>query len=129
MYKLFQKRYRILILVILVLILGTASYGFAATNTVADAGKAGEGFNTISGYAVTNVQYTLDSNDPTAFASVSFTLDTAATSVYAGLDDGAVEWASCATTNAPTNTNFSCNLSAVNVTVSGAATLHVAAGQ
>ena len=127
MSKLFQKRYRILILVVLILILGTASYGFAATNTVADAGKAGEGSNTVSGYTVTNVSYTLNSTDPNQLDAVDFTLDSAASSVYAGIDDlSTIEWRSC--TN-PSGNNFTCDLSTVTISVTNAEALHVAAGQ
>jgi hypothetical protein len=129
MSQLIQKRFRILTLIILILILGTASYGFAATNTIADAGKAGEGDEAISGYAVSSVQYTLDSNDPTAFDSVSFDLDTAATSVFAGLEDPAtnLEWGAACTTS--DNISFSCDLTSVTITVANATRLHVAAGQ
>jgi len=126
MSKLIQKRYRVLALIIMILILGTATYGFAATNTMADAGKSGEGQNTISGYTVTNVSYTLNSTDPAELDEVAFTLDTAASSVYAGMDDGAVQWSPCSTLN---GTDFTCDLTSNTVTTAGAATLHVAAGQ
>jgi hypothetical protein len=124
MSKLFSYRYRVLALMIALLILGTATYGFAAANTV-PAGEAGEGTGVISGYIVTNVVYTLDASDPTAFSDVDFTLDAAASDVYAGMDDGTIDWVSCTTTNAPTNTNFNCDLSTVTVTVAGATALHV----
>jgi hypothetical protein len=125
MNKLIHYRYRILALLILTLVLGAATYGFAAGNTV-PAGTAGEGLGVISGYTVTNVVYALNNSDPTAFATVAFILDAAASDVYAGLDDGGgIDWVSCATTNAPANTNFSCNLSTVTVTVAGATALHV----
>ena len=122
MSKLFHNRYRVLALMIALLILGTATYGFAASNTV-PAGEAGEGTGVISGYVVTNVVYTLDSSDPTAFDTVTFTLDAAASDVYAGLDaGGAIDWVSC--TN-PSGNDFSCDLSTVTVTVAGATALHV----
>ena len=35
------------------------AYAFAASNTLADAGKAGDGSNTVSGYIVTGVTYNL----------------------------------------------------------------------
>ena len=125
MSNLFQYRYRVLALVIALLILGTATYGFAAGNTV-PAGEAGEGSGVISGYTVTNVVYTLNASDPTVFATVTFTLDAAASDVYAGLDNGtSVDWDSCSATNAPTNTNFSCNLAGNTVTVAAATALHV----
>jgi hypothetical protein len=126
MSKLIQKRYRMLTLVTLIMILGTASYGFAAANTFVDGGKAGEGSSAVSGYHVTAVKYVLDSNNPNLIDSVSFTLDNSATSVYAGLDDGTLLWRGCTTTD---NINFSCDFSTDTVSTSGLATLHVAAGQ
>lgn len=129
MSKLFQYRYRVLALVIMLLILGTATYGFAASNTVADAGKAGEGSNVVSGYTVTAVTYTLNSSDPNQLDAVDFTLDSAASDVYAGIDtspSSTIEWRSC--TN-PSGFDFHCDLSTVTITVTNAATLHVAAGQ
>ena len=130
MSKLFQYRFRVLALLIALLILGTATYGFAAGNTIADAGMAGEGSNTVSGYTVTNVSYTLNGTDPNQLDAVSFTLDSSASSVYAGIDTSpatAVEW-SAACTN-PSLNNFTCDLTGVSYTVTQAATLHVAAGQ
>ena len=121
MSKIIQYRYRILALTVLLMVLATAAFGFAATNTV-PAGKAGEGNGAISGYVVSNIEYTLDSGDPTAFDSVAFDLDVAASDVYAGLDDGGgIDWVSC--TGGPTS--FTCDLSTVTVTVAGATALHV----
>lgn len=125
MSKLMNYRFRMIGLVILMLVLATATYGFANTNTV-PAGQAGEGSGAISGYIVSNVVYTLDAADPTAFDSVAFDLDAAASDVYAGLDDGSgIDWVSCVSTNAPTDTAFSCNLTGVSVTVAGSTALHV----
>ena len=125
MSNIIRYRFRLIGLVILMLVLATATYGFANTNTV-PAGQAGEGSGAISGYTVSNVVYTLNAADPTAFASVAFDLDAAASDVYAGLDDGTgIDWVSCVSTNAPTDTAFSCDLSAVTVTVAGSTALHV----
>jgi hypothetical protein len=130
MSKLLQYRFRILALVIMMLILATASYGFAAANTIADAGLAGEGSNTVSGYNVTLVNYVLDAGDPTQLDSVLFTLDSSAASVYAGIDTNpasGIEWsASCTDLG---GNRFDCDLSAITHTVEDAAVLHVAAGQ
>ena len=99
MNKIMNYRYRILTLLVLALILSAATYGFAAANTVAS-GAAGEGSGGISGYAVTNVQYTLNPGDPTLFTNVSIDLGAAANAnnVYAGysLSGGApASWVSC----------------------------------
>ena len=52
------------------------SYGFAASNNV-DPSNAGDGQAAISGYAVTNVHYALDSANPSTVSQVSFTLSPA----------------------------------------------------
>ena len=126
MSKLFHKRYQVLIIVILTLILGTASYGFAAANTFDDGGKAGEGNSAVSGYHVSAVIYVLDSNNPNLIDSVGFTLNSAATSVYAGLDDGTLLWRGCTSSD---DINFTCDFSSDSVSTSGLTTLHVASGQ
>ena len=57
-------------------LLGTATYALTAANTVPGA-RAGDGSGAISGYTVSNVQYAVNSTNPQNIDSVSFTLDTA----------------------------------------------------
>lgn len=122
-------RYRIITLLVLAVVLSAATYGFAAANTV-PAGVAGEGEGAISGYTVTNVNYLLDSTDPTSFASVSFDLGAAAGDVYAGLGDGStpptIYWIDCSNT---AGTVWSCDLSASTVSVLAATSLHVSSAE
>jgi len=126
MNKLMSYRYRIITLLVLAVVLSAATYGFAAANNV-PAGEAGEGEGVISGYDVTNVNYTLDSSDPTAFASVSFDLDAAANDVYAGLGDGTIiYWIDCSNT---AGTIWTCDLSASTVSVRAATSLHISSAQ
>lgn len=54
---------RNLIIALLLLLLAAIGYGYAATNTL-DATGAGDGANTISGYAISNILYTLDDLNP-----------------------------------------------------------------
>ena len=124
--KKLKMRSRLLILVALAVVLSAATYGFAAANTVPD-GVAGEGFGAISGYEVLSVVYTLDSGDPTQFASVILTLDANATDVYAGLGNGlgTIYWTSCG--GGPTV--FTCGLGSSTVNVHDAVELHVSAAQ
>jgi hypothetical protein len=63
------------------------AYAFTASNTIADAGSAGIGVQTISGYAVTNVSYTQDPTDPSSWDAIDFTLDQPATQVQVKFDD------------------------------------------
>jgi hypothetical protein len=128
MSKIMTYRYRILALLVLALILAAATYGFAAGNTVAS-GVAGEGTGDISGYAVTNVHYTLNSSDPTRFTNVRIDLGAAAATgnVYVGVSlDGGVpaSWVTC--TQVGATTEWDCPLSG---DVDTAEDLHVAAAQ
>ena len=128
MNSLIKNRFRILALLILILVLGAATYGFAAGNTVTS-GVAGEGSGAISGYAVTNVHYTLDNSDPTLFTNVEIDLGAAAATnnVYAGVSATGgtpASWVTC--TFSGVGTVWNCPLSGA---VDTAEELHVAAAQ
>jgi hypothetical protein len=126
MFILKRKRSRLVFLLVLAVILAATTYGFAAANTFADTTDelVGEGNTTISGYEVSNIVWTLNSSNPTAFQQVEFDLDGAAAEVYAGIGaGGSVEWATCTFTS-PTAT---CDLSALATTVQQADAFHVAA--
>ncbi len=89
-------RPRTFAMIILVLILSAAVYGFAAANTVPATTYAGYGSGTISGYTITNVSYRLDSSNPVNIDQASFSISpTTATSVYVALVNGGT-WYSCA---------------------------------
>ena len=133
MFKLIKNRFRILALLILTLVLGAATYGFAAQNTVPD-GRVGEGDGTINGYTVTNVKYELDSGDPTAFDWVYFDLEdgagnpASATEVHAGIGAaGSIDWVEC--DPSLTTYDFECDLGGIGNTVRAADALHVAAAE
>lgn len=98
MSKLFRIRFRLVGLIVLALVLGAATYGFAASNSVPESG-AGDGDGAVSGYTITNIDYTLQGSDPTYLAGVSFdiaptsgasTPDTVEISLNSGTD-----WVSC----------------------------------
>jgi hypothetical protein len=55
------------------LILATAAYGFAASNTVPTT-SAGDGSAAVSGYTVSAVHYTLNATNPANIDSLSFTI-------------------------------------------------------
>lgn len=73
--------------VILAAAAAVGAYAFTATNTIADAGNAGIGQQTISGYTVTNVAYVLNTSDPSKWSAINFTLDRPATQVQVKFDD------------------------------------------
>jgi hypothetical protein len=89
--------------------LGT--HAFTASNSVA-ATTAGGGSAAISGYDVSNVNYTY-SADGTTITAVGFSLDKAAADVKASLvaSPGAADWTDCgASTGTSPNITVSCAL-------------------
>jgi hypothetical protein len=100
MSKIFSNRRRALIFVILVFILGTAAYGFAATINMGGIDvNAGEGSTVISGYTVTSLDFTVNPLNPTVFSDLDFNLNGGADTVYVGLDLGAgITWITCTPT-------------------------------
>jgi hypothetical protein len=65
-------RTRTLVAVLAVLLLMITAYAYAAANDVPETG-AGDGAETISGYTITGVQYTLGA-DPSQISAVSFNI-------------------------------------------------------
>ena len=130
MSKLFSNRYRVLLLLVLTLVLATATYGFAAQNTV-DASYAGEGDGLIGGFAITAVSFTLDPSDPTQFSGLDFTINPApgaSGEVRVGLFNGStVTWLAAGACTA-SGTSVSCTGS-FPVSVEAAVGLYVAATQ
>ena len=129
MSKIFNSKYRILALVILILILSTAAYGFAGSNTIPDT-YAGHGQGLISGYTVSAVTYVLDAGNPNAFDQVDFTLSQSATTVRVGMSaGGGTTWLAAGDCTTGNGTDFVCDLTSVGITVEAATGLHVAAAQ
>lgn len=102
-------------------VLAAGAYAYTASNTVA-ASAAGDGAGVVSGYDVTNVQYTLDAADPTAIDAVSFDLDAAASVVKADTDNGS-GYVDCTNTG---GTSWSCDFP-TNPAVAGVTSLAVIA--
>ncbi len=76
------------------LVLATAAFAFAASNTVPTT-TSGDGANTISGYTITSVSYGLDTTNPGNIDTVTFTISpTAAATVKIQLVTGGT-WYSC----------------------------------
>jgi hypothetical protein len=93
MKRAFTKRpLRFAILAVAAAAIASGAYAFMASNTVPTS-YAGDGSGTISGYQVSSVHYTLDT-DPTKMDAVAFTLDQAAGDVRVSLDHGA-SWTTC----------------------------------
>lgn len=117
----FKKSIRVLFVVAIMFVLAGATYAFAAANTVPDS-FAGDGSGTVSGYAVSNIHYVLAAN-PVNIASVTFTLDSAATDVRISFDG--TTFHSCTVTG---GTSCSCTVTGT-VSVLSATSLRVIAVQ
>ncbi len=111
-----------LFIVLLVLVLATTAFAFAASNTVPTT-RAGEGATTTLGYNVTNVVYNLNTTTPSNIDSVTFTLDAAASNVKIRL----VTTGSYYSCTNPSGLNWSCNTTSPQATVSAANELRVVA--
>jgi hypothetical protein len=102
-------RFRRLLPIAIVCLTATLSYSafaFTAANTVPDS-KAGEGTSTVSGYTITDINYSLNATNPSNIDQVAFTMSPAPpatgqvrikanTQVYTCTTAGAT--ATCATT-------------------------------
>ena len=117
------RRARIVGAVVLGLLVATAVNALVAANTVPDT-QAGSGSGTISGYAVTNVAYNLNSTNPANIDSVSFTLDGSATTVRIKLDAASSTYYPAANCSA-TGNNWTCTTTSPQATVAGADELSV----
>lgn len=106
-----------------------ATVGYANSNNVPGS-SAGDGSGTISGYAVSNVHYTLDTNNPSTVTNLSFTINPALPSGGTGTArislNGGSTWLlsnACSGT-----TTVSCSIPS-GTTVTSLATLRVVAAQ
>lgn len=116
------------VLVVLVAVLVAVGFAYAAANTVPVTG-AGDGEETISGYDVYNVHYTLN-NDPTKIDNVTFTITTtsgaaAPTTVKIKLVSSSSTWYPC---DAGLDSSWTCPVNG-GVTVLEANELRVVAAQ
>jgi hypothetical protein len=118
---------RTAVLGLLLVILATAGFGFAATNNVQNS-RAGDGEGDIAGFNVTDISYGLNATDPEQFASVSFDIaggQVVPTKVKARIGTGT--WsAPCTTSDGTMAARFTCVITG---DVESAATLQVVAVQ
>lgn len=103
-----RGRKRLIVVMALVGLVAIATYAYTATNTFASTtNKAGDGAQAISGYVVSNVEYTLNSTDPTRVSAVDFDLDAPATTVKAKLTAAGLTYVDCIE-DAVTANHWSC---------------------
>jgi hypothetical protein len=99
---------RSIAIALLVLTIGSITYGFAADNVVPGTGT-GDCTGTVSGYTVSNVTYTLLSSNPTKLEQVSKGIDATAradtpTDVRIKVDGGST-WVTC---SGPSGNTWTC---------------------
>lgn len=121
----FKRSSRVLFVTLLLFVLAGATYAFAAANTV-EATFAGDGSEEITGYDVVDVSYKLDTSNLANIGEVSFTLDNATASEAAvSLVSGGTLF-SCTSSD---GTDWTCDVSAGNITALSANLLRVVAVQ
>jgi len=117
------RRFRYIAALIAAICVAAGAYAFTASNTVPGS-SAGAGSGAITGYAVSNVAYTLGTV-PTNMDAVTFTLDKAAGTVKAQVQTGG-SWYTCSNTS---GNNWSCATTSPQATVQPADQLTVVATQ
>lgn len=106
-------------------VLASAAYAFTAANTMPAGATLGDGTNTISGYTVSSVAYTLNATNPQNLDQVAFTIaPTTATTVKIKLA-AAGSWYTCTNTAG----SVTCATTAPQATVVAAVQLTVVAAQ
>lgn len=128
LHRLFNPR--TIAVLVLALMIGAISYGFAAANIVPESG-AGDGSGAISGYTVTNVNYTLNATNPANIDAVTFDLAPTAgagepTTVKVKLVSTGSTYYSCSAGVSP---SWSCDTTSPVVTTAAADELRVIAAQ
>lgn len=116
------RRFRLVAAALAAVALAAGTYAFTASNTVPST-SAGSGSAAISGYTVSNVAYTLNS-DPTKIDAVDFDLDKAAGTVKIQVVSGG-SWYAC--DNGGSGNSWSCDTTSPQATVSAANNLTVLA--
>jgi hypothetical protein len=123
----FYARYLPALMLILVLV--ASAFAFADSNFVPESG-AGDGDGDISGYTISNIDYTLAA-DPSYLASVEFDLDPTAGAqvpdVVKVQFNNAGSWYDCDALTTPGHAD--CDVSAGSVTVLSATNLRVVAAE
>jgi hypothetical protein len=112
---------------VLATLVGTASYAYTASDSVPTT-YAGDGANTISGYTVGSLAYTLNGPNPSRVDAVTFTLTPAAplaTKVSARLAAGG-SWYTC---TVAAGNSVTCPTTSPQATAVGATQLTVVAVQ
>ena len=104
-------------------IIAMSAFGFAATNTFNGQNRAGNSADTISGFNISNIHYSLQGTNPANLDAVVFTLNQPASEVQVGFDGGT--WIDCSPVTP--STAISCTIPDNTVGVQAASSLEVSA--
>ena len=110
----FKSGTRLMFVMIVLMALSAAVYGFAAANTV-PASKAGSGAGAISGYTISAIKYNLNATNPNTIDSVTFTLSaapTAGSTMKIKLVAAGATWYTCTNVTTAVTCNNGTTLSA-----------------
>jgi hypothetical protein len=66
-----SRNFKVLLIALVVIVLAGGAYAFAAANTV-ESSAAGYKASVVSGYAITNVVYDLNDNNPALLEEITF---------------------------------------------------------
>lgn len=131
-----RRMFKVVGFLAIMAIFATAAYAFTAQNTFSGPNSAGDGSDTINGYTVSSVHYTLktDTSGNSVITQVSFALspDSNATQVSARLQTGSNTysgWESCSAATPPSTGPWTCDFSSAPVSTHDAIGLEVAAAQ
>ena len=107
-----SRNFKVLLVVVAVLALAGAAYGFAAANTV-EKSAAGYSAKAVSGYAVSKIVYDLNADNPSLVDNISFVIapttagDPDAKTAYLRTETGGA-WTTCVVTTADLVTSAVC---------------------
>ncbi len=118
-----KRSAKFIVIVLVAFAFASVATAYAASNTGIPAQSAGDGAGTISGYAISNVAYTLDTN-PQNIALVSFNLSSDAANVKIKLVAAGSTWYTCSVTHSAPYPVI-CNTS--NATIASADELRIVA--
>ncbi len=105
-----SRAFKVLLIALVAFVFAGIATAFAAANTVPGT-YAGDGSGAISGYTVSNIEYTLNNTNPADIDAVSFTLSATARTVRIQLSSNGT-WYSCSNTS---GNNWSCTTSGASV--------------
>ena len=111
---------RTLLVFLVVFIMSSIAYGFAAANTVPESG-AGDGVGDISGYTISNIKYSLDSTNPREVDDVRFDISSTSGTAPAATTakvtvDGGTTWTDCSISTGTATCTFSGTVNVVDIT-------------